>query len=243
MEQFWNYLQENGIISYLLENGEYLLRVVLAAVCGLLIGVERESRMKDAGVRTHLVVALSAALMMVVSKYGFFDVVTMLTDAGYAEAVKLDPSRVASGIVTGIGFIGTGIIFVRNNQAVSGLTTAAGLWATVGVGMALGSGLYFMGISVTLLVLLCQTVLHKNSFFIRNGTHLVVLTAENRPGIIAEIRDKITEKGAKILSFRTVCNAQQKVEIELGLRLPKKTTPIVFCAELQKDPDILSMEY
>lgn len=96
---------------------EYLLRIVLAAVCGGAIGFERERRSKSAGIRTHIIVALSAALMMVVSKYGFFDVIGL-------GGISLDASRVAAGVVTAIGFLGVGVIFTHG-RTVSGVTTAA----------------------------------------------------------------------------------------------------------------------
>ena len=104
-------------------DAELFLRVIVASVLGYMIGYERKNRDKSAGMRTHAIVALGAALMMVVSKYGFYDV------------EKVDSSRVAAQIVSGVGFLGAGVIFVRNNT-VSGLTTAAGLWTTAGVGMA-----------------------------------------------------------------------------------------------------------
>lgn len=152
---------------------EYLLRVILAAVCGGIIGYEREKRFKSAGIRTHLIVALSAALMMVVSKYGFFDVVGQ-------GGVSLDASRVAAGVVTAIGFLGAGVIFVRK-ETVSGVTTAAGLWATVGVGIAVGAGLYFTGVAVTAVILLMQVLLHRKSRLVRqrrNGTIVLAFAEE-----------------------------------------------------------------
>ena len=102
-------------------DAELFLRVIVASVLGYMIGYERKNRDKSAGMRTHAIVALGAALMMVVSKYGFYDV------------EKVDSSRVAAQIVSGVGFLGAGVIFVRNNT-VSGLTTAAGLWTTAGSG-------------------------------------------------------------------------------------------------------------
>lgn len=114
----------------------YVLRLVSAALCGGLIGYERQSRKKTAGTRTHVIIAVAAAAMMIISKYGFNDVL--------GDYVKLDPSRVAAGIVTAVGFIGSGIIIFRNNN-VNGITTSAGIWATVGVGMAMGAGMYVLG--------------------------------------------------------------------------------------------------
>lgn len=102
-------------------NLEFLFRLALAGACGATIGSERLNRLKSAGLRTHFIVAIASALMMIVSKYAYFDVVS--------EAVKLDPSRVAAGIVSGVSFLGAGMIFRRNQSTVTGLTTAAGIWA------------------------------------------------------------------------------------------------------------------
>lgn len=129
------------------------LRILLACLCGCIIGLERTHRAKDAGIRTHMVVALSAALMTVVSKYGFFDIL--------GTGISVDVSRIAANIVTGIPFLGAGVILVKNKaNSVSGLTTAAGLWATCGIGMAYGAGLYLIGVFATVLLLAMQVLLH-----------------------------------------------------------------------------------
>lgn len=136
-------------------------RLLVAGLCGMLIGWERKNRSKEAGIRTHFVVACASALMMIVSKYGFYD---LIANNLFPNAdVRLDPSRVAQGIVTGTGFLGAGMIFINKN-VVKGLTTAAGVWATSGIGMALGAGMYFMGISMTVLLLLVQLLFHGNIF-------------------------------------------------------------------------------
>lgn len=138
---------------------EYILRVLLAGICGMIVGMERKNRSKEAGVRTHFVVASGAALMMVISKYAFFDVIQ---SGLYGNVdVRLDPSRVASTIASGIGFLGAGMIFVHKNTII-GLTTAAGIWATSGIGMAIGAGMYLLGISSTFIILIAQIVLHLN---------------------------------------------------------------------------------
>lgn len=133
---------------------EYILRLVIAAICGVLIGYERKNRSKVAGVRTHCVVACASALMMLLSKYAYVDLFEM-----YGDFVKLDPSRVAAGVVSGIGFLGAGMIFIHK-KTVTGLTTAAGIWATSGIGMAIGAGLYWIGGAATLIILLIQIALH-----------------------------------------------------------------------------------
>ncbi len=138
---------------------QYALRILFAGVCGIIIGLERKNRSKEAGIRTHFVVACGAALIMVVSKYAFFDVIG--ADIYNGAEVRLDPSRVASTIASGIGFLGAGMIFIQKNT-IKGLTTAAGIWATSGVGMAIGAGMYILGSLATILILMAQILLHLN---------------------------------------------------------------------------------
>ena len=115
-----------------------ITRIVIAGLLGGIIGAEREFRAKIAGTRTHLLVAVGAALMMIVSRYGFDG--------------QGDPGRVAAQIVSGIGFIGAGAIMV-NRKAVHGLTTAAGIWVSAGIGMAVAAGMYAIGIATTVISL------------------------------------------------------------------------------------------
>ncbi len=129
-----------------LEN-EFILRIFVAAILGGLIGLEREYRSKEAGFRTHFLVALGSALFMLVSAYGFGDV-------EMSEAHRWDVSRIASQVVSGIGFIGAGtIIFRKSENMVSGLTTAAGVWVVAAIGLACGGGMYRLAIASTVLVL------------------------------------------------------------------------------------------
>ena len=120
------------------EFAEMVLRLALAGVLGGVIGAEREYRGKVAGTRTHLLVALGSALMLLVSQHGF--------------GAQGDPGRVAAQIVSGIGFIGAGAIMV-DRKSVHGLTTAAGIWVAAGIGMATAAGLYGLAIATTVLAL------------------------------------------------------------------------------------------
>jgi putative Mg2+ transporter-C (MgtC) family protein len=131
-------------------NWDFMIRLLVASLLGSAIGIEREYRAKEAGYRTHFLVALGSALFMLVSQYGFAAVLTVTPHASF------DPSRIASQVVTGIGFIGAGIIFQKH--IVRGLTTAAGLWVTSAIGLAVGAGMYALGITVTVLALLCLEV-------------------------------------------------------------------------------------
>ena len=137
-----------------------IFRMLISCMCGIAIGFERKNRAKEAGVRTHCIVACASAMMMIISKYGFEDLIQTYTTAD----VRLDPSRMAQGIVTGVGFLGAGIIYVQRSN-IRGLTTAAGLWATSGIGMAIGGGMYIIGFSATLIILAVQLILHTSSKF------------------------------------------------------------------------------
>lgn len=141
----------------------YMLRIIVASLCGIFIGLERKNRSKEAGVRTHCVVACASALMMIISKYGFAD--TVIGEAGVRGA---DGARIAAQVVSGIGFLGAGMIFVHKST-VTGLTTAAGIWATSGVGLAIGAGMYVMGIFTTVVIILVQILLHKNFKWLRTS--------------------------------------------------------------------------
>lgn len=125
------------------------LDLILAALLGFFIGLERKLRDKEAGIRTHTIVSFGAALMMVISKFAF--------------GSEADSARVAAQIVAGIGFLGAGIIVYKKN-VVHGLTTAAGVWTTAGIGMACGGGLWLIAIIATIVLVLLQWCLHRKIF-------------------------------------------------------------------------------
>jgi putative Mg2+ transporter-C (MgtC) family protein len=125
---------------------DFILRLFIAALLGGMIGLEREYREKAAGLRTHFLVALGSALFMIISVYGFEGVLTN-------SQMRLDVSRIAAQVVSGIGFLGAGTIIFQKN-AVHGLTTAAGVWVTAAIGLTCGAGMYVLALSATLLVLI-----------------------------------------------------------------------------------------
>lgn len=165
---------------------EFVLRLFVAAMLGGVIGLEREYRAKEAGFRTHFLVALGSGLFMILSQFGFDDVL------GHYEQVSLDPSRIASQVVTGIGFIGAGTIIFQKH-VVRGLTTAAGLWVTSAIGMTAGAGMYVLSIATTVLVLLCLEALY---FILQHfGTRNITVTfstpkEENIQPVLQRLRDK-----------------------------------------------------
>ena len=134
-------------------------RLLLACLCGAAIGYERSKRFKEAGIRTHIIVCCASALFMLVSKYGFADMIT--ADGAFSYGTHgTDPARVAAQVVSGISFLCAGVIF-KNEGLVKGLTTAAGLWFTAGLGLAVGSGMIFLGIIATVLISAIQYFMHR----------------------------------------------------------------------------------
>ena len=135
---------------------EILARLLLAVIIGFAIGFERKMRFKEAGVRTHTIVCIGSCLYMLISMYAFNGA---------------DTSRVAAQIVSGIGFLGAGMIFYHK-EMIHGLTTAAGIWATAAIGMAAGAGWYVISIVATLLIILIQCIMHMN-FKVFHSHHFV----------------------------------------------------------------------
>lgn len=173
--------------------GELALAFGLSSV----IGLEREWRAKSAGLRTHTLVGVGAALFLLVSKYGFSDVV--------GKDVTLDPSRVAAQIVSGIGFIGGGLIFVRGD-AVRGLTTAAAVWVTAAVGMASGAGLPILALATTggyFIVSLVYRALETRLPRSRYETFRIRVLYEDGRGILREVLGESTRLGYSILTLDT----------------------------------------
>ena len=185
---------------------QVIMRLVAAALCGIAIGLERELRAKEAGVRTHFLVCFGSALFMVVSVYGFLS----MTDASLVKATesintlangqdfrRFDQARIAAQIVSGIGFIGAGTIMV-NRGSITGLTTAAGLWVVAGIGMAIGCGLYVIGVVATVFVLIGLELLRL--FFHKERLHSVVVYKTTNRDIIPQLESALRKKGWNIVS-------------------------------------------
>lgn len=172
---------------------EFTIRIFIAALLGGLIGLEREYRAKEAGFRTHFLVALGSSLFMVLSQYGFDAILSNTVN------VSLDPSRIASQVVSGIGFIGAGIIIFQKN-VIRGLTTAAGLWVTSAIGMTCGAGLYILATATTILVLLCLEVL--NVILQRFGTRNISVTFSSQSkDVIRDVLERVKQESVDIYSY------------------------------------------
>lgn len=174
---------------------DFVWRLVLAALFGTIIGLDREYREKEAGFRTHFLVSLGSALMMIVSQYGFSEILTH-------DGVSLDPSRIAAQVVSGIGFIGAGTI-IFNHQIVRGLTTAASLWATAGIGLTAGAGMSWLALAATILTLVALEELSLVFRSLGSRRMVVVFSASDRAGV-ADTLDRIRTDGYMVVSYEVV---------------------------------------
>lgn len=193
---------KNFLAEFFLENPEwvYLLRIFIACLCGGAIGIERTLRQKDAGFRTHVIVALGASLFMIISKYGFLDLVEF-------EGLRADGSRIASNVVTGISFLGAGMIFVKGTN-IKGLTTAAGIWATAAVGLAIGCGLYITGIVATLIIIVIQILFHTfligfDKILANDNSFDVIIRLENTPTSLERFKEVMTKNKIVVRDSKT----------------------------------------
>ena len=197
----------------------YLFRIVLAIIAGGVIGYEREHRVKVAGLRTHILISMASALMMIISKYAFFDVLAQAAVPG----LSLDVSRVAAGIIAGMGIFSGGIVFIGKRGNVSGLTTAAGIWATIGIGMVIGAGMYVVGIGSVLLVEAVQFVLHRDLSIYR---HAIIASVEFSFKDPDNDYDRMTKKlepyGAKLYYLRWEKEPESETTLKCNIRFDNK---------------------
>lgn len=229
----------NAVLEWLkdfwLTDGEHMLRILLAAIMGGVIGTERSRRQKEAGIRTHVIVALGSALIMIISKYGFFDLLT-----GYG--IEADPSRLASNIVTGVSFLGAGVIFVKN-ASIRGLTTAAGIWATAGVGTALGAGLYEVGIFTGLLIIALQFLLHNHLNRLEGtAVNQLDMRVKYSPGVVERLKDQLADHGMAIEYFRIKKSNDNILSCSLALRMPREMAYEELLFLLDTNEDIVELD-
>lgn len=211
---------------------DFALRLFVAGTMGVLIGLEREYRAKEAGYRTHFLVALGSALMMIVSQYGFMEVLK-------TDLIRLDPSRIAAQVVSGIGFIGAGTIILQK-QIVRGLTTAAGIWATSGIGLAVGAGMYAVGISATLLVLLGLETL--SYFFKSIGLrNMMIDFSTDDKEAIKRVSKKFNTRNYVVVSYEMTeayTNGKNVYHVSMVVKVKRMNEEGLLLMFLQDFPDI-----
>ncbi|MBW5448677.1 hypothetical protein GE107_21770 [Cohnella sp. CFH 77786] len=194
---------------------ELTLRILFALVVGGLIGLEREFGHHSAGFRTHILVCLGSALVMLLSIYGFSSFMN-------EPNVRSDPARLAAQVISGIGFLGAGTI-LRTGNSISGLTTAASLWVVAALGLAVGAGFYYGALLTAFLSLVCLFVLNKLEKVFNSKRRMadLTLTLKESSGSVQSVMEKVGPVGATItnLSAGTDPNGKEEPAIQLHLRL------------------------
>lgn len=196
---------------------ELVLRLLLAAVLGSLIGFERERLSWAAGLRTHMLVCVGSTLMMIVSAHGFGEVLSQ-------EHVGLDPSRIAAQVVSGIGFLGAGSILLRG-EVIRGLTTAASLWATAGLGLAVGGGMYVEAIAATLIILFILAGLKplEKRYFQPRRRHQFLLYVTHDTLHFDDLKALLGERARRVKQFIVRASTEPEFD-EITLVLGRVTT-------------------
>ena len=190
--------------------GELVIRILLSCLAGAIIGYERKKRDKVAGMRTHILAAMASCVFSICSKYSYFDILQY-------EGIGVDASRIAANIVTGICFLGAGVVFIKS-KSVIGLTTAAGIWAVSAIGMCFGNGVYIVAGAATLIMILLQYTLH-DSFDHLEGFQLKECTVVLKDGekhmdeFLGELRK--CDPGLKVIMLTREGNGIVSVKISM----------------------------
>lgn len=222
---------------FIMTEGDYLLRVMVAALCGFAIGSEREARLKKAGIRTHTIVCMAAAMMVVVSKYGFFDVI------GH-DGISLDASRVAAGVVTGMGFLGAGIILNRKTS-ITGITTSAGVWATLGIGMTVGAGMWVLGIGSTVILLVLQFLFHYTMHLVKEkkmGQVCLRIQGDGAEQTPEEVAAALAEMHVRVISTHVSIKRGDVAEAKMEVLFPLDFDTEKLLALTEEFPEIVSID-
>lgn len=222
-----------------------LLRLLLAAILGGCVGIERGKGDRPAGLRTHVLVCVGSTLFMLVSIFGFGDTTPVQTVADDLGA-RRDSARIAAQVVSGIGFLGAGTI-IHEGLSVKGLTTAATMWMVSAIGLAVGSGMYIVSIGSTILTLIVLTILHNWEKQIglrgKTSTRFIVARVENRTAIVSDIMDYLTMNGVKLKSLNVKSDNNNTVlELEMLVKYNPEVDNMEVISGLHSLDGFISLE-
>ena len=196
---------------------DFCFRLILACACGAVIGLERSRRFKEAGIRTHIIVCCASALLMIVSKYGFVDT-TMLDGAALHGTHGADPARVAAQAVSGISFLGAGVIF-KNGGSVKGLTTAACIWATSAIGLAVGAGMWVISLLSVVLITGIQLIMHRFAIGLdAYATNRLQFTVRNGFEFNQSLTEQLDEWHAQVTDSKVTRRKDGTTDYDLTVR-------------------------
>jgi putative Mg2+ transporter-C (MgtC) family protein len=205
------------------------LRLALSVLLGGLIGFERERNSHAAGLRTHILVCLGSTLIMLLSMYGFSDFAKL-------DNVRLDPTRMAAQVISGIGFLGAGTILFTG-KSITGLTTAASLWVVAAIGLTIGAGFYYASGLASMFALLSLWVLNvvEKKYFNGKKLRTLRIRATERAGLLTSVSASLTKKGhdIKTLSLEESDELSNSIVITLTIRMAKNTSLTSLVEDIQ----------
>ena len=199
---------------------ELVLRVLFACVLGSVIGLERSRKHKAAGVRTYIIVAIGAAIFTIVSKYGFLSIA--------AEKTRVDVSRVAHTIVTGVGFLGAGII-VSKGDKIQGPTTAAGVWVMAAIGIACGTGMYIPALCAAILILITQTIMREWTAFEQVKYGKIMVQLDDSVETVKEFKSFLERKGI-VICKTNIKQQENQMMYTFRIRVPENADVVEMAA-------------
>jgi putative Mg2+ transporter-C (MgtC) family protein len=222
-----------------------VLRLIVAAVLGGIVGMERGSGDRPAGFRTHILVCVGSALFMLVSIYGFDDIAPVTTTLEDDIGTRRDTARIAAQVVSGIGFLGAGTI-LHEGLTIKGLTTAASLWIVSAIGLAVGSGMYLLSTVATMLTMLTLVTFRtweKRFAGTRSDRRFIRVVTRNTPGIITEITAFLSDCGIKVKTLNVKTdNKNGNIILELYLKIDRTIDMVEVADGIQNIDGVLALE-
>ena len=206
------------VLDWTTDVWKLLVRLLFAIVAGFLFGYENKRRSKDAGIKTHTMLCMTACLIMIISKYGFYEL-------SKYEGIQYDASRVASTILSGLGFLGAGMVFYKQDS-IKGLTSAVGMCLTISVGMCFGSGLIVIGCVMTVVSLFLQHILHSDFGIFKNNKQIVVRA-------VFEIEDNYVEH------FKSIFNIKDFLSFKIKRENDKEIADVEFYYSVKNNAEEL----
>lgn len=216
----------------------FLLRLLIAGACGALIGYERERAFKFAGIRTHAIVATASALLTSLSVYSISSSLKFIN-----TPLSIDLSRIAASIVTGVGFLGTGAILTRSGK-VTGLTTAAGIWAVAGIGISVGAGMYILGLGTTVIIFFMQALSHLKVYsFLTPSPRVLYIIVDDTATDFEEYITKIFQehKVKKVKIVLQKYSREKGLVYKISFHISQKEMFLKLFNQIKTNPSIQSI--
>lgn len=223
-----------------------VLRLIVAAILGGIVGLERGSGDRPAGFRTHILVCVGSALFMLVSMYGLDDMYSATNSTTEDFGQRRDSTRIAAQVVSGIGFLGAGTI-LHEGLTIKGLTTAASLWIVSAIGLAVGSGMYFLSIVATAITMVTLVTFHtwekRFAGTNRSDRRFVRVIAANRPRVITDVTGFLSRSGIQVKSMNVKSDKENgQLVLELYLKIEKGVDPMESVCGLQEIDGVIGLE-